>query len=140
MNYKQFLDELEVSFSFCMLKHGKLVVPGRINLNMLDMESPGVKYFLKMLQSLEMEEIIDQTTRVTKDSSNFTDIVLTHDPTSVICQRVHETDLPDHDLISCTLNPRKPFYYRYKCVRNFDYENFLLISSMNCRINIYQQK
>ena len=68
--------------------------------------------------------MIDQPTRITKETETLIDITLTNNPSSISSVIVHSLSIADHKLIGCI---RKMYNIKYesKTVRSRDYKNYV---------------
>ena len=87
-----------------IMKNKTFFVLGDFNDNLLVSDSK----VSKVINSNKLTQIIDKPTRVTATSSTLLDLAITNKPDTVLSHDVVPQEVADHDLISITVDIRKP--------------------------------
>ena len=94
-----------------------MYVLGDLNDNQLKPNKVG-----PIIKKLKLEQLIEEPTRTTKDSSSLLDLIITNNRSSVLSTNVCES-LADHKEISCLINvrkeKRKPVILTYRTKENY---------------------
>ena len=94
-----------------------MYVLGDLNDNQLKPNKVG-----PIIKRLKLEQLIEEPTRTTKDSSSLLDLIITNNRSSVLSTNVCES-LADHKEISCLINvrkeKRKPVILTYRTKENY---------------------
>ena len=98
--------------SLCISKKNFFIL-GDINDNLL---APGNK-LKNVIRSHGLTQLIEKPTRVTNTSATLLDVIITNNPKAVSSHDVVPSSVSDHDLITITVNVRKP--KRQEVVRTF---------------------
>lgn len=128
-NFKYFVDELEESISICMQHEQQIYCLGDFNIDLLKVDSPEARYFLSMIESVNMHQVINEATHIGANSAaSLIDVILCTNPALVVSTGVGGIDLSDHELIYCSISCQKPkiepFYYTYRDFKNFNEQLF----------------
>lgn len=128
MNYKTFVDELEISFTLCTSISDNIFCLGDININMLARTSPFTKYFMEFLECLNLCQHISDPTRITQSSESLIDVIISTSPSLVISSGIEMNSESDHELVYCIINvdlPKEtPIIKSYRDFKNLNMEEF----------------
>ena len=61
----------------------------------------------KLMQALHLSQLVSEPTRITANSSNLIDLIITNKPNFVVHSNVLPCPLGDHELLTVTVNARK---------------------------------
>ena len=126
----------------------QVVCGGDINLNILDISNQHTNLFHDYIESLCLQQIINEPTRVTKTSCTLLDIILIPCEVTNFDSGVQDVGIPDHFLTYFTLENAKTGNNEiFKCrnLKNIDRENIIYLENINdkvtflndCIINIF---
>nr|CAH7741509.1 unnamed protein product [Callosobruchus chinensis] len=124
VSHTLFTDKLEESLALCMLQSQHILCVGDVNINFFDQISPSYRYISSMLDSTGMHQIINEATHISSNSMSLIDVIICSEPSLVVSYAVENTDMSDHELISCKIahiKPKlQPFIYTYRSFKNFN--------------------
>jgi len=90
-----------------LLKNKSIYCLGDFNDNLLGDEKI-CKNMSKIIQSLNLKQLIKEPTRVTIKSQTLIDLIITNDELSVLSTNQKESNVADHHQITCVINIKKP--------------------------------
>lgn len=98
--YKSFCDKFEEQFTILSLNYDIMFCLGDININLLASGNTLDRaYFLSMLESLGLTQIINTPTR----GDSLIDVILTTDLDCIVSSGIGEDKFSDHETIFCTI-------------------------------------
>ncbi|KAK9731868.1 hypothetical protein QE152_g13262 [Popillia japonica] len=98
--YKSFCDKFEEQFTILSLNYDIMFGLGDININLLASDNTLDRaYFLSMLESLGLTQIINTPTR----GDSLIDVILTTDLDCIVSSGIGEDKFSDHETIFCTI-------------------------------------
>ncbi|KAK9732010.1 hypothetical protein QE152_g13207 [Popillia japonica] len=103
-DYKTFSNELEDSFIICSSVADTIYLVGDFNIDLLKTDCPSNSFFGDFTESLNLEQLIDQPTRVCSNHSSLIDHICVTDSSMILKSGVISSDLSDHDFIYLELN------------------------------------
>nr|CAH7762042.1 unnamed protein product [Callosobruchus chinensis] len=128
VNYKYFIDSLEVSFTIASTHSENILFLGDVNINFLSADSVATKYFNSMLTSLGLNQLVSEPTHITDHSTSLIDIVLTNKVNFIDSTFVRASNFSLHECVGCNIKfmkPRnEPKYFTYRDFKNFDADSF----------------
>lgn len=128
LNYKTFIDELEISFTLCTSVSDKIICLGDVNINMLFPSNPPTKYFIEFLKCFNLTQHISEPTRTAQGSVSLIDIILSSDSALVKSSGVEVNHESDHDLVYCIVNVKSvkqtPTIVTYRDFKHLNNEEF----------------
>lgn len=108
-DYIAFLSEFEIVYSQLLSLSNEIICMGDINFDLLNLEKPGVKQYLDLLNFFSIYQLIDEPTRVTATSRTLLDHLLTTNANLIKSFSVdHNHTISDHAIISTELNVIHP--------------------------------
>lgn len=91
-DFEELLSDLTVSWD------GMLLIPGDVAIDLFKLDKPNTRKYNKLLQSLNLKQMVTKTTRTTKSSATLIDHFITNLPKSVTYTDVLPCPLvSDHD-------------------------------------------
>nr|CAH7727550.1 unnamed protein product [Callosobruchus chinensis] len=128
VNYKYFINSLEVSFTIASTYSENILFLGDVNINFLSADSVATKYFNSMLTSLGLNQLVSEPTHITDHSTSLIDIVLTNNVNFIDSTFVRASNFSLHECVGCNIKfmkPRnEPKYFTYRDFKNFDADSF----------------
>nr|CAH7734724.1 unnamed protein product [Callosobruchus chinensis] len=128
VNYKYFIDSLEVSFTIASTHSENILFLGDVNINFLSADSVATKYFNSMLTSLGLNQLVSEPTHITDHSTSLIDIVLYNNVNFIDSTFVRASNFSLHECVGCNIKfmkPRnEPKYFTYRDFKNFDADSF----------------
>ena len=103
-------------------KHKEVIILGDFNANYLKKDDN--KELKTIIDINSFEKMIDQPTRITKETEKLIDIALTNNPSSISYVIVDSISIGDHELIGC-VRKMQNIKYESKTVRSRDYKNYV---------------
>lgn len=123
-----FLSELEDSLSLIAPTADHIICTGDFNINVLNLQSTYVNNLYSVLETFNLEQIVDTPTRITDISTALIDLILTFREEKIIEKGVLQNNSSDHDIVFCVLKVKnkssEPKLYTYRSFKNFCYELF----------------
>ena len=112
-----------------------IVLSGDFNINMMDTNNHTTNDFQSALTQFNFEQLIQEPTRTTENSSTLIDLIITDRKSLVTaCEVIPCTNISDHDGVYAILNVKLPKYEQhFKYIRSektFDQTKFLQDISM----------
>lgn len=154
MKYKQFVDVLEETINVIMQTTDDIYCFGDVNIDFLKVDDPATTYFLNMIKTLNLFQVVMQATHTTKTSASLIDVIFTSD--STIIAKVKELDFSNHDMISFNVNilpiKNESFFYTFRDWRhlnktnfnndlmNLNLENIFYINDVDDKVNYLNEK
>ena len=96
-------DYLSEIFRFMNLKNKPLIIVGDFNDNLLIANNK----IGKIIQTLNLSQLVKEPTRITTSSSSLIDLIITNKPKFVIKSNVLACPVGDHELLTVVVNIRK---------------------------------
>nr|CAH7768669.1 unnamed protein product [Callosobruchus chinensis] len=128
VNYKYFIDSLEVSFTIASTYSENILFLGDVNINFLSADSVATKYFNSMLTSLGLNQLVSEPTHIANHSTSLIDIVLTNNVNFIDSTFVRASNFSLRECVGCNIKfmkPRnEPKYFTYRDFKNFDADSF----------------
>nr|CAI5845396.1 unnamed protein product [Callosobruchus analis] len=97
---------------------------GDLNINLMNGSSRGSALFTSMLESVGLNQIVTEATRITVITETLIDVICTSNLDRVVSCNVKSVDaMGDHELISCSLDLKKdttPMTHTFRNYRNLD--------------------
>ncbi|XP_031327432.1 uncharacterized protein LOC116158740 [Photinus pyralis] len=116
-NYKVFCDELEGVCLEALLACESLVCVGDVNINILNKSSTETKYYLNMLETLGLTQIIEKATRL---GTSLLDHIIVSNPIVVKKSGTNGMLFADHETIFCELVLDKIIsHHERRAIRSF---------------------
>ena len=117
--------QLHETLAYITSKYEHTIIMGDFNINFLKPDSPGVKFFTtNVMEPFTLTQLIENPTRVTKDTTSLIDLVLTSLPENAKMTGV--VDVPgisDHSLVYFSYAIKKP-KYKPKMITRRDLSKF----------------
>lgn len=127
-NFQQFLNEFEDSLSNYSILSDHTVCMGDFNVNLLHMHDNKTTKLIDLLQTYNLEQIINEPTRIS-DSSSLIDLIIVSHECPIKRRGVIGNNFSDHLGIYCVLNLRTNHritrQFRVRSYKNFNLELFL---------------
>src|SRR5699024_5081884 len=103
---------------------------GDVNINMLEIAQNYPNNFNKLLEELDLQQLIAEPTRITSNSSSLIDVIVCSNTLHVTDSGVqYSCDLPtDHEVVFCSFKEIKrkvvPQFRTYRDYKHLDLDNF----------------
>lgn len=129
LGYGVFVDELESSVANFVVGADYVICLGDFNTDLLAGDSPASRYLSDTVESLGMIQLINEPTRIARDSATLLDLIIVTENLSILNSGVISVDIADHELIFCEFNAPSLLPVKTYTARNyklFDGELFRL--------------
>ena len=117
--------QLHESLAFITSKYSHAIIMGDFNIDHIKTNTPGLNFFnTNVVEPFALTQVIENPTRITKNTSTLIDLVLTGSPENV--KKTGVVDVPgisDHCLVYLSYALKKP-KYKPKMVTRRDLHNF----------------
>ena len=117
--------QLQEPLAYLTSRYTNIIIMGDFNINFLKPTSSEINFFnMNVLEPFALTQIIENPTRITKDTTTLIDLVLTGQPENV--KKTGVVDVPgisDHCLVYLSYGLKKP-KYKPKMVTRRDLKNF----------------
>nr|CAH7729994.1 unnamed protein product [Callosobruchus chinensis] len=124
LNIPNFLDELETTVSNLVATTDDILFMGDLNIDLINETSRGNALFTSLLESVGLNQLVTEPTRITVNSQTLIDVICTSNLDRVVSCNVKSVDaMSDHELISCSLDLKKdttPMTHTFRNYRNLD--------------------
>lgn len=116
----EFLDELDGSISYVSSLCDNIICLGDVNIDLLKSNL----MFENFLNDLQLNQLIDEPTRITSSTATLIDILLTNNKSIIKSSGVLDYHYSDHDAIFCRLGScrREPEIIIFRNLRGIDLE------------------
>lgn len=125
-NTNNFLDEFENTLMTIVPVYDEIVCMGDFNFDFLDKENNLTKKFVSIIESLNLQQIIEEPTRIARTSATLLDFIILGNMTDVEKGIIHNS-YSDHAAIFCKIKNdvrNQPKLVTYRKFKNFDEELF----------------
>nr|CAI5834332.1 unnamed protein product [Callosobruchus analis] len=125
----EFIAELEDVFNDICPKYDYIICTGDFNIDISCLERNNTRLLIHLLESYELQQLIDEPTRYTSNSTSIIDLIICSKELDVFNKQVSvDAVIADHNLISCKFKTQtaltKPKVYSYRDLKNIDVEKF----------------
>ena len=124
-NPSDFFDQLESVVDTLDSEDKEIILIGDLNCNILAISADNNTSKLNLLAELyQLDQLINEPTRVTDHSSTLLDVIFTNKPDRVTSSGVIHKGLSDHSLVFLTRKLSVPTNFKHKALRVRSYKNF----------------
>ena len=125
---REFLSNMEDSFSQATLLSDEVLCVGDINIDMLRHETPLTLEIVQALEVYGLQQLISEPTRVTESSATLLDVILFSNNDLIVDSGVLHNDISDHLLVYSTFclesDPIPPIVKTYRDMTYFNTSTF----------------
>ncbi|KAI4459258.1 hypothetical protein MML48_6g00005541 [Holotrichia oblita] len=124
-----FLNAFNVTLMEVGMMCDGLLCVGDCNIDLL-VNNNNTLNFNAILRSFDLRQVVDEPTRITRDSSTLLDVVIISNGLNLVQHRITQYNLSDHCCIECDIDFfREPVFRPVRVFRNFgqfDYDVFIV--------------